>query len=324
MPGPEYFPISHFDEVFLHSLMEEEEKMWMSDLGWDYSAIRHILASLMRQKLLSGYVGIDSQRAIGYVYFLANQAKGIIGSLYASQTAQSQEAVERLISLAISHLRHSKSIQRIESQIMPFHNLNISAAFLRHGFECFPRCYLDLNLDDISENSGASKKSGSCPEDGILPWNSGFLERAAEMTVLSYRNQVDVEICDDYRTKSGCENYLRSLVENPGCGFFLPEASFISLDNRGHLCGILICSRISSRVAMIPQIAVHPSRQERGLGSGLIFRSLKVLKASGFHSVTLMVTKANRRAFDWYRRLGFRIRKEFGGYVWQCRSNYEL
>ena len=314
MPDLEYFPISHFDEAFLGPLMEEEERMWMSDLGWDYAPIRHILASLIGQKLLSGYVGVRAQIAIGYTYFLANRTKGIVGSLYASKTCRSQEAVEQLLARSISHLKDLKSIQRIESQIMPFHDLHVANTFSQNGFECFPRCYLDLDLDTIPENPLSDS------EVTIAPWNPGFLEAAAEMTAFSYRNQIDAEICDDYRTRQGCENYLHSLLENPGCGFFMPDASFISLDKQGKVCGILICSRISTRVAMIPQIAVHPSHQERGIGSSLIIRSLNELKASGFHSVSLMVTKANRRAFCWYLRLGFRIRKEFGGYVWQRRT----
>jgi ribosomal protein S18 acetylase RimI-like enzyme len=137
------------------------------------------------------------------------------------------------------------------------------------------------------------------------------------MTVLSYRGQTDAEICEDYRTKAGCENYLRSLVENPGCGVFMPETSFMGLDAQGFPCGFVISCRIAGGAAMIPQIAVHPSYQGRGLGNVLVNRAFEQLKASGFHTVSLTVTKKNWRAFDWYQRLGFKIRKEFGAYVWE-------
>ncbi len=68
---------------------------------------------------------------------------------------------------------------------------------------------------------------------------------------------------------------------------------------------------------MIPQIAVHPSYQGRSIGNTLMHHAFEQLKAFGFESVSLTVTKKNRRAFDWYQRLGFKIRKEFGAYVWQ-------
>jgi ribosomal protein S18 acetylase RimI-like enzyme/transcription antitermination factor NusG len=311
MSDLKYFPISHLDESCLLPLMEEEEKMWMSDLCWDYSPIRHILVSFVKQKLLPGYVAVNAKKAVGYTYFLVNQAKGIIGALYASKTNQSQEAVEQLLSLSISCLKDSQNIQRVEAQIMPFHNLNLAATFTQYGFTYYPRYYLDLNLDALT------KKDDFQSPEKVIPWSSTYLERLAEMTSISYRNQTDAEICEDYRTKTGCESYLRSLVDNPGCGIFMPEASFIGLDEQGSPCGFVICCRISDTVGMIPQIAVHSSYQGRGLGNALIKRCFQGLQSLGFHNLSLTVTKKNRRAYEWYQRLGFKIRKEFGAYVWQ-------
>jgi ribosomal protein S18 acetylase RimI-like enzyme len=312
MPDIKYLPISHLDEDFLLPLMDEEETAWMSDLRWDYSSIRQILASFMRQQLLPGYVAIaDEKKPIGYTYFLVNHAKGIIGALYVSNGSDSQEAVEELISLAITCLKESQSIQRIEAQIMPFQNVNLTPVFTRHGFWYYPRYYLSLELQ------GSPKKFVFRPLEKIIPWNSAYLERAAEMTLMSYRNQTDAEICEDYRTQAGCESYLRSLVENPGCGVFMPDASFMALDAHNAPCGFIICCRISNGEGMIPQIAVHPSYQGRNLGNTLMTRSFEQLRARGFHSVSLTATKKNQRAFDWYERLGYKVRKEFGAYVWE-------
>jgi ribosomal protein S18 acetylase RimI-like enzyme len=312
MPELKYFPIKHLDDNLLLPLMEEEEKAWMSDLGWDYSSIRQILVSFVKQKLLPGYVAVAKEKeAIGYTYFLVNQAKGIIGALYVSKTSRSQDAVEELLSLTISCLKESQNIKRVEAQIMPFHNLNFTATFTQHGFSYYPRYYLDLDLDAYTSRLDTPSV------EKIVPWDSVYLERAAEMTLMSYRDQTDAEICEDYRTKAGCSNYLRSLVENPGCGVFMPEASFMGLDGQNDPCGFVICCRISGGAGMIPQIAVHPSYQGRGLGNALMIRSFERLRAMGFHSISLTVTKKNRRAFDWYQRLGFKIRKEFGAYVWE-------
>jgi len=291
--------------------MLEEEKSWMSDLCWDYSPIRQILASFIRQKLLPGYAAVNGNSAVGYTYFLVNQAKGIIGALYVSKTSAAQTAVQELLSLAISSLKDSQNIWRVEAQIIPFNDLNLTASFTQHGFSYYPRYYLDLDLNYC--------RRGPEPllQEEIIPWSSSYLERAAEMSMISYRSQTDSEICEDYRTRTGCESYLRSLVDNPGCGVFIPEASFIALDGQGLPCGFLFSSRISEKAGMIPQIAVHPSHQGRGVGNTLMKRSFEQLKSFGIQTVSLTVTKKNRRAFEWYQRLGFRIRKEFGAYVWQ-------
>jgi len=283
----------------------------MSDLDWDYSPIRQILASFLKQKLLPGYAAVKETSAIGYTYFLVNQAKGIIGALYVSRASISQETADELLTLSITSLKEAQNVRRIEAQIMPFNDLSLTAAFTRHGFRHFSRYYLDLDLNKYGTGTG------SYAREKIIRWSSAYLEHAAEMSAIAYRGQTDAEICEDYRTRPGCESYLRSLVENPGCGTFLPDASFMALNGQGSPCGFVICSRISGQAGMIPQIAVHPSYQGRGLGNILMNRSLEHLKTLGIQSVSLTVTQKNRRAFDWYTRLGFRMRKEFGAYVWE-------
>jgi ribosomal protein S18 acetylase RimI-like enzyme len=310
MPELKYLPISFLDQASFFSLMNEEEEEWLSDLGWDYSAIRQILVSFIRQRLLPGYAATNEKELLGYTYFLVNQTKGIIGAIFAAKLSPVQEIAENLLSLTISSLRDNLQIKRVEAQIIPFNGANLTAIFLRHGFHYYPRLYLDLSLSSF-------RSAESNPGEKIVAWDSTHLRLAAEMTTISYTNQTDALICEDYRTVAGCESYLRSLVENPGCGIFMPEASFMCLDGRQTPCGFIIGCRISKGVGMIPQIAVHPDYQGRGVGNALVQRSFEQYKALGFQTVSLTATQDNRRAFDWYQRLGFIIRKEFGAYVWE-------
>jgi len=148
-------------------------------------------------------------------------------------------------------------------------------------------------------------------------WNSLNLINVSEILLKSYFNQTDAVICADYRTTSGCESYLRSILENPGCGIFLPEVSFMGLDESDRPCGFIIGCRLSSGVGMIPQIAVHPAYQGKKLGNALMDRTLMEFRNMGFQRVTLTVTSENRRAYEWYGRLGFQVRKDFGAFVWE-------
>ena len=311
-----YIPISQLHADTLRPLMEEEGKAWMSDLRWDYSPIHRILDSFIRQKLLPGYAALVNQtQAIAYTYFLVNQSKGTIGALYASKMPQSPQAVEELLSLTIACLKESSKIKRIEAQLMPFNGQDLAPSFMHQGFYFLPRFFLSLDLTRFRA------KHFQAPPESIRPWDSVFIERAAKMTLLSYKNQPDAEICEDYRTHAGCEGYLRSLIQNPGCGVFMPEASFMVLDDAGSPCGYIICCYISDRTGMIPQISVHPSHQGQGVGATLMHRCLEQLRTMGFRSVSLTVTQKNQRAYNWYQRLGFKIRKEFGAYVWERPAN---
>jgi ribosomal protein S18 acetylase RimI-like enzyme len=198
----------------------------------------------------------------------------------------------------------------VEAQIMPFNRRDLTEGFTRHAFRHWARQYLEraLTAGDGSHPPAPAK---------IIPWDAARLEDTGGVTLAAYREQADAEICADYGTRAGCEAYVRSLVGNPGCGIFMPAASFMALDGTGSPCGYIVCSRISARRAMIPQIAIHPACQGSGLGRALMARTLARLYHAGFESVSLTVTERNARAFDWYRRLGFLPRKGFGAYVWQ-------
>jgi ribosomal protein S18 acetylase RimI-like enzyme len=249
---------------------------------------------------------------LGYVYFLVHRHKGIVGTLFASPAPGAQRVAEEILIRAIADLKAIDALGRIEAQIIPFHHLNLTAVFTRHGFRYFPRYFLELDL--------AAHPQQPPPPPGphrIVAWTAGRLEGASRVILRSYADQTDAQICEDYTSAAGCAGYLRSLVENPGCGVFLPEASFTALEADDTPCGVVLASRISPSGAMIPQISVLPEHQGAGLGSALVHHSLERFKELGFRSVSLTVSKKNRRAFEWYQRLGFRVRKEFGAYVWQ-------
>jgi ribosomal protein S18 acetylase RimI-like enzyme len=306
-----FAPISYADRDQLAALMDEEERCWMSELQWDYAPVRRILSSFIEQRLLPGYVAVDGHRALGYAYFLTHHAKGIIGSIYAAKLEGAQEVANEILSLVIDCLKETEGIRRIEAQIIPFNNLNLTAGFTRRGFRCYPRYYLELDLHDYSS-------PGEClSAERIVPWDPAFLSLAAAVTLNSYHNQPDAQVCEDYCTLEGCQSYLRGLLDNPGCGLFIMEASFMGLDASGSPCGFLISSRISNTSGMIPQVAILPSHQGHGLGNALMHHCLSYFKAHGFHTISLTVTKQNKRAFEWYQRLGFRIRREFGAFVWE-------
>ena len=302
-------PLSQADLSLMAALMDEEQQAWLRELDWDYAPIRRILESFLRQRLLPGFVLTNGASILGYSYFLVSQFKGVIGTLYASPE-QAQQAAESILRRTIESLKAIRNVRRIEAQILPLNGLNLDPVFAEHGFRSFPRHYLELDL-------AARERQEPERSRVIVPWNSGHLLPAAGVACRSYRKGIDALICADYGSEASCAAYLRSVVDNPGCGVFLPESSFVAVDSRGAPCGFILSSRISNTAAMIPQIAIHPAHQGKGSGNTLMRRALSSLQSAGFRTVRLTVTEQNRRAFDWYQRLGFKMRRDFGAYLWQ-------
>jgi len=289
--------------------MKEEENSWLQVLGWDYSPVRKILSSLMEQKLLPGYVAMRGKEVSGYAYFLIKGNKGIVGNIFVREAESSREVMSELLSLCISSLKDLSKIDRIEAQIMPFHELQYADVFVRAGFHHYPRYYLLLNLN-------AAPAVTPDTQLRIVPWDASRLSQASDLLMSGYIGQPDADICSDYSTPSGCQDYLHSIIESPGCGVFVQEASFMALDEENVLRAFILGSRLSEGVGMIPQIVVHPDHQKRGLGNGLMLSCLESFKTLRFREIALTVTGENRKASDWYRRLGFRACREFGAFVW--------
>lgn len=304
-------PLDAADPQLVATLLDDELLAWESELGWDYRKVQGILLSFIERGALPGYVAVEGQRPLGYAYFLAHASKGVIGTVYRNGSGVSDEVVDRLLGAAVMVLQENTLIRRIEAQVLPFHGISLSDGFRQRDFDYFPRQFLERDLAQFPPCRSHAV------EEMIVPWNNTLLEEAARVAWFGYRNQVDSRVCEDYRTEEGCEGYLRSLVETPGCGTFLPAASRVALDSRGAVCGFILVSRISQTGAMIPQISVLPPHQGRGLGGALMERALAALAAEGWRSVGLTVTVENRRALEWYERQGFRLRKEFGAFVWQ-------
>ncbi len=306
-----FMPLSLVNPDALAPLLDEEAEAWLAELDWDYAPIRNILGSFLRQNLLPGFAAMSRGRAVSYSYFLTHRGKAILGSFFTSRAGDSLVAGEEVLRQTVARMKELHGIDRIEAQVIPFSGVNPMAVFAREGFQSFARYFMELDLRPWSPRLAE-------PEEWrIVPWDSACLSEIASVVVESYMGEYDAQICDDYRSVGACTNYLRSLTENPGCGTFLPGASLLAIDPRAEICGFVMTSRLSGSAGMIPQISVRPAYQGRGLGRDLVLRILERLKAQAFSTVSLTVTKKNRRAFEWYERLGFRIRKEFGAYVWE-------
>jgi ribosomal protein S18 acetylase RimI-like enzyme len=309
MPDLRLQSISQTDWRSLSSLMAMEELGWSAELDWDYSPIRRILDSFILRRILPGYVAMRGQRAVGYTYFLIQKDRATVGAVYAAEDGV-QEIADSLLSQALASLQQTRSVRRIEAQLLPLNGIEVEGIFAQHGFQHYLRDYLELRLEP------GGPMAGSPAPVRIVPWDPAYLPGSAEVAYSSYRTEIDSLISRDYASAEGCASYLRSLVEHPGCGIFLPDASYVALDPLDHPCGFILTSRLSSTSAMIPQISIAPSHQGLGLGRHLIGQAIARIEEQKFRTVRLTVTRDNRRAYEWYRRLGFNPRTTFGAYVW--------
>jgi ribosomal protein S18 acetylase RimI-like enzyme len=304
----------------LEPLFQEEARHWRDELHWDYLPSIDLIRKFIDTRSLNGYLAMKDGRPAGYGFYVLEDHKGLIGGLFVSSqfqhtaiTKDRQDVITReLLGEMFSALRSTPLLQRIEAQLMPF-GTELDPVFLSQYFRLHKRQFMLLNLAEANL-SGKPLSAGLRLE----PWSDRAFESAARLIQLAYADHVDGAINDQYRSEAGGMKFLRNIVILPGCGQFLPEASFLVRPaTSDSLIGMVLTSTVQERVGHTTQICVMPGYQKHGIGRALMEQSIQALRRRHYERLSLTVTAVNSSAVDLYAHLGFRTIKRFAAGVWQ-------
>jgi ribosomal protein S18 acetylase RimI-like enzyme len=295
----------------LEPLLLEEARHWQDELHWDYRSALDLIKRFLDAHALSGCVAFDAGAAIGYAFYVLEDHKGLIGGLYVSPRQEQEPIGRRLLDEMLFSMRALPQLHRIEAQLMPFGG-PVDTALVDQGFRLYTRKFMLFNLHKKAEgvpsiNSGLR----------LDRWSDRYMESCAKLIYLAYANHVDGDINDQYRSRQGALRFLKNIILLPGCGQFVPGASFV-LRHPGseELVGAVLTSEVSPGVGHTTQLCVQPGFQGHGLGRILMQTSAEALRMQKFNELTLTVTSENRAAVHLYERLGFTTIKSFTAGVW--------
>lgn len=297
----------------LENLFREEVTRWRDELYWDYRPSIDLVRKFIDSRALGGYAAVENGETAGYGFYVLEDHKGLIGGLFVAAQHSRSSITERLLTEMLTALRATPRLERIEAQLMPF-GAELDPAFLSQHFRLHSRQFMLLQLDKAK----LSEKTIS-PGLRIEPWSDRQFDSAARLIQLAYANHVDGQINDQYCSESGSLRFLRNIVLLPGCGQFLPEASFMVRPVTGDRpIAMILTSTVAEGVGHTTQVCVMPGYQGSGIGRQLMEHSIQALKRRGFKSLSLTVTTINKRAVELYEHLGFRLVKTFAAGVWQA------
>jgi ribosomal protein S18 acetylase RimI-like enzyme len=296
----------------LDPLFQEETRHWRDELHWDYRSSIELIRRFIDSRSLGGYVAMEDGYPAGYGFYVLEDHKGLVGGLYVSSRFSQEPYTRALVTEMVTALHATPRLERVEAQLMPF-GTELDPVFLSQYFKLYTRQFMLLTLAD-AKLSGAPLSTGLRLE----PWTDRAFESAARLIQLSYADHVDGEINDQYRSESGGMKFLRNIVLLPGCGQFLPEASFLVRPATGERpIGMVLTSTVAERVGHTTQICVMPGYQGHGIGRALMESSIQALRRRRYDSLSLTVTSINTSAVRLYEHLGFRTIKKFAAGVWQ-------
>ena len=309
--GPEAVPLERVSLDELARLFELERAAWRDVLGWDAAASTKTLTAAVEWGVLRGAALCLAGRPLGYLVLQPGFAETRLCGVYLPTEAAS--AAPALVRQALAEAPRTS---RLEGQLLAFATqteLDLAFGRLGIGVEC--RDFLEYQPSlGGSLHSVLPGPVVMTPRPRLSSLDTHDLEACAQVLVAAHAGGVEARINQAFRTVSAALAYLREVVDVGGCGPLQQDASAV-VSLRGRVVGFCIATTTGPGVGHVPQIALDPAVQGRGLGSVLLGHALESLVADGCRRVTLSVSRSNGRASAWYRRVGFRPLLPFASYT---------
>lgn len=300
-------PLTELAARELRPLLDEEAGHWSRELFWDFGDVASAVLGGIERRSLAGRVMHDGARPVAYGYYMSDNSRAVVGSLFATAGARGNGLEEGLLDAMLGEAQGVAGADRVECQTLFSTAAGADFRFARAGFTGRRRHYLVRDLGEPLPASGAGFR--------LRPFRREDVGAASAVIHRSHVKSLDAALNLTYSTPVTCRGFVETLVLRSGCGRFDDGASLVADGGDGCL-GVILASRLSRTNGHVCQVSVTPEAQGRGLGSQLVVACLEAMGKRGLRSASLSVTVENHRAYDLYMRLGFRLKKEFAAHAW--------
>jgi ribosomal protein S18 acetylase RimI-like enzyme len=297
----------------LEPILQEEIAAWRDELDWEFEKSADLVRRFVELRALNGCALVEDGEVAGYLYYVLEENKGLIGDLYIQRSVRTPENENRMLRSAIEGIVANPHIHRIESQLLMLNFLPARSLPLDDFAGSFTRNFMRIDLRRATLAEGRVRRPMY-----IQSWSDYYHDSAAQLIAQAYAGHVDSRINDQYRSAIGARRFLYNIVQYPGCGTFFRPASFVAFEaESGRLCGVSLASLVSPQCGHITQICVSPQVRGTGIGHALLRRSLTTLRDLGCGAASLTVTASNEDAVALYESVGFTTIRQFSAYAWE-------
>jgi len=141
----------------------------------------------------------------------------------------------------------------------------------------------------------------------LTAWSNSLVEAHAEAKFSSFCFEIDANVFPCLGDREGCYRLMREIARRDG---FLPGATWLlesaGVDGTVELCGTIQGVRDNRGFGAIQNLGITPRHRGLGLGTTLLFHTLRGFQEAGLRQAYLEVTAQNVGAVRLYERLGFR------------------
>lgn len=297
----------------LEPLLAEETAVWREELEWDFEKSADLVRRFVELRALNGFALLEYGAIAGYVYYVLEENKGLVGDLYVRREFRSMERESRLLEAALDPVMTTPNVMRVECQLMMLDAATRENAPRSRYLSTFERNFMRIDLELAPLKPSRLRRAIY-----VERWSDHYQDAAGQLIAAAYAGHIDGRINDQYRSAAGARRFLYNIVQYPGCGAFYRPASYAAFEAAtGRLCGVSLASLVAPDCGHITQICVAPEVQGTGVGYELLRQSLSTLRDVHCRSASLTVTAANTQAVSLYERVGFETIRRFSAFVWE-------
>lgn len=310
--APDLIDLRRISARDLEALLREEISEWREGLDWEFEKSADLVRRFVDLRALSGHALLARGRPVGYLYYVLEENKGLVGDLYLSPPYRNAANEDLLLGAGVDSIMEAAQVTRIESQLLMLAHSPTRLLPYAEFAEAHDRNFMRIDFRTAQLGPGHVRRPMY-----LETWSDHYHEGAAQVIAAAYSGHVDSRINDQYRSVAGARRFLFNIVQYPGCGAFFRPASYAAFEPNGRICGISLSSLVSPHCGHITQICVTPAVRGTGIGHALLRQSLTTLRDMGCEAASLTVTADNRDAVALYERVGFRTIRQFSAYAWE-------
>lgn len=284
------------------ALYADETERWRTAFDWDTAAQWREVEQARTHWNLPGLVARDSGgRVSGWLYYLTAPGGTQLGGVSADDAGTAGALVR--------HFATRVAGDRITG-FMPALAPGLDGALDEAGFDVTPHLYLTRSLGgSAAPDAGSAPGTRDVDAATMRAWREGDEPLAAGVLQDAY-DPAEAALFAADGTPEAWLAYVTGLVEQIGCGQFLPGASLIA-ECGGEAVGAAILTRLSERMVHLAQIGVSRDRQGSGDGARLLTAAMSLARGRGAEAISLLVSSRNAGALRFYGRHGFTVRSRF-------------
>src|SRR5579872_6878615 len=223
--APQIVDLRTIGGVELEPVLQEETAAWRDELCWDFEKSVDLVRRFVDLRALNGSALIEHGEVTGYLYYVLEENKGLVGDLYVRRAVRTRERENLLLASAMDAIGRNPHIHRVESQLMMLsYDPN---RILPYGdvAAIYDRSFMRLELAKADLAEGVVRRPMY-----IERWSDLYQDDAAQLIAKAYAGHVDSRINDQYRSVLGARRFLHNIVEYPGCGTFFRTASYAAFE----------------------------------------------------------------------------------------------